>query len=138
MDTYSPFAISMWMPASAWVSTSSVKKTLVTPSSLISACLGSAIVVSSRISGVALLQPDAVVRVVGRHVGENHLVPDIESGQHFDHVDRVASELDLHAFSRHAVFENLEQPDGALLLPERGPAHVDDVVHLFELHRAVD
>src|SRR5436190_11545311 len=98
--TYSPLPISMWMPASAWVSTSSVKKTLVTPSSLISACLGSAIVVSSRISGVALLQPDAVVRVVGRHVGENHLVPDLESGQHFDHVDRVASELDLHAFSR--------------------------------------
>ena len=34
IDTYSPCAISRWMPESACVSTSSVKKTLVTPSSL--------------------------------------------------------------------------------------------------------
>src|ERR1041385_8297543 len=32
--TYSPCLISMWMPERAWVSTSSVRKTLVTPSSL--------------------------------------------------------------------------------------------------------
>src|SRR5579875_4030265 len=32
METYSPRCISMWMPDRAWVSTSSVTKTLVTPS----------------------------------------------------------------------------------------------------------
>src|ERR1041384_4670535 len=36
MDTYSPCRMSMWMPERAWVSTSSVRKTLVTPSSLMS------------------------------------------------------------------------------------------------------
>src|SRR6478752_7665256 len=34
IDTYSPFLMSIWMPERAWVSTSSVRKTLVTPSSL--------------------------------------------------------------------------------------------------------
>jgi hypothetical protein len=32
MEMYSPFRISRWIPDRAWVSTSSVKKTLVTPS----------------------------------------------------------------------------------------------------------
>ena len=36
IETYSPLRISMWMPDSAWVSTSSVMKTLVTPSRRIS------------------------------------------------------------------------------------------------------
>src|ERR1019366_7926703 len=34
IETYSPFLMSMWMPDNAWVSTSSVRKTFVTPSSL--------------------------------------------------------------------------------------------------------
>jgi hypothetical protein len=34
MATYSPWRMSRWMPDKAWVSTSSVRKTLVTPSSL--------------------------------------------------------------------------------------------------------
>ena len=38
MATYSPLLICRWIPDSACVSTSSVKKTFVTPSSLISAC----------------------------------------------------------------------------------------------------
>ena len=33
IETYSPFPISMWTPESAWVSTSSVRNTFVTPSS---------------------------------------------------------------------------------------------------------
>ncbi len=32
IDTYSPFLMSRWIPARAWVSTSSVRNTLVTPS----------------------------------------------------------------------------------------------------------
>src|SRR3954470_3718016 len=35
METYSPLRMSMWMPDRACVSTSSVRKTFVTPSSLI-------------------------------------------------------------------------------------------------------
>jgi hypothetical protein len=38
IDTYSPLSIWRWMPDSACVSTSSVKKTFVTPSSLMSDC----------------------------------------------------------------------------------------------------
>src|SRR5882672_7754160 len=34
IETYSPFLMSIWMPDNAWVSTSSVRKTFVTPSSL--------------------------------------------------------------------------------------------------------
>ena len=38
MAMYSPLLISRWIPASAWVSTSSVKNTFVTPSRWISVC----------------------------------------------------------------------------------------------------
>src|SRR6185295_1579801 len=84
IDTYSPLPISMWMPDSACVSTSSVKNTFVTPSSLISGCTFSAML-SPFCRGVrprhgppegghyvcCLLQSDAVVCVVCRHVREN-------------------------------------------------------------------
>src|SRR5215212_11117675 len=91
IDTYSPLLICRWIPESACVSTSSVKNTFVTPSSLISACPFSAILC------LLLFQANAIVGVVRRHVRQNHLIPDLQSRQHFNGVHRAFSELDLHA-----------------------------------------
>src|SRR5467141_943851 len=95
IETYSPLLIKRWIPESACVSTSSVKKTFVTPSSLISACPLSAMLSpvgralqarrSALLKGapyVVLFQSNAIVGVICRHVGQNHLVPDLEAGQH--------------------------------------------------------
>src|SRR4051812_20346227 len=157
IDTYSALLIWRWMPESACVSTSSVKKTFVTPSSLISACPFSAMLFSCRPEACAtvasaarrccsaaldgcplLLQSNPVVGVVGRHVGQDHLIADLESGQDLDGVHRTLSELDLDALGVHAISFDLEQADDALVLTERRPAHVGDVVEPFELDRAVD
>src|SRR5438477_5461395 len=137
IDTYSPLSIWRWMPDNACVSTSSVKNTFVTPSSLMSACPVSAISFSCRASPT-LFQPDAIVCVVCRHIGQDHLIADLESLQHFDRVDRAPAKLHLHALGVHAVGGHLEEADDALILAEGGPAHEEDVVQPLELDRAVD
>src|SRR6185436_19179299 len=122
IDTYSPLLICRWIPESACVSTSSVKKTFVTPSSLISACPFSAIVSpvgrSFRLAvrrpwkgrpSVASFQSNAIVGVVRRHVGQDHLVANLQSREHFDAVHRAASELHLRALGLDAVAADLEQ-----------------------------
>ena len=53
-------------------------------------------------------------------------------------VDRAASELDLGARCASPFGRQLEEPDGAVLLPERRAPDVDDVVEPLELDRAVD
>src|SRR3954469_14115595 len=58
IDTYSPLLICRWIPESACVSTSSVKKTLVTPSSLINACPFSAMLAPRRPEGLHYLPAD--------------------------------------------------------------------------------
>src|SRR4051812_1050934 len=87
IDTYSPLLICRWIPESAWVSTSSVKKTFVTPSSLISACPFSAMLAPRRPGACTtgrLFQSDAVVCVVCRHVGQDDLIANLETRKHFD------------------------------------------------------
>src|SRR5258708_37078132 len=76
METYSPRLISMWIPASACVSTSSVMKTLVTPSRCISVGCP-----DSFISPLSLVQSNSVVLVLRGHVGQNHLVATLQSIQ---------------------------------------------------------
>src|SRR6185436_2220638 len=54
IETYSPFLISRWIPERAWVSTSSVRKTLVTPSRSIKVSgefIGSSLVLQPSPSG---------------------------------------------------------------------------------------
>src|SRR6185295_11007383 len=86
MEMYSPLWISMWMPDSAWVSTSSVRKTLVTPSRRINgsadALIGSSKSIDRRpFAGrrVVSVQPDLVVTVLRRGVREDHLVADLQA-----------------------------------------------------------
>src|SRR5215469_8368247 len=79
MDRYSPLCTSMWMSARACVSTSSVIKTLLTASSLISDSEPLPFVMLSTSSSFyaesgALVQFNAVVTVIVRHIGKNDLI----------------------------------------------------------------
>src|SRR4029077_18709392 len=104
IETYSPFPISMWTSESAWVSTSSVKKTFVTPSSFRSGCVPFWPMLSSfrdggprdRTDCPGSSQPHAIEAVPLRHVGQNHRVADVQSRQHFDAVHGAFSQLDLY------------------------------------------
>src|SRR5438270_13575154 len=76
---YSPLLISRWMPASACVSTSSVKNTLVTPSRWMSDCADVFIMTPS-----LAFDLDAIERIELRHVGENHLVARLQPLEDFN------------------------------------------------------
>src|SRR5688500_16635984 len=69
---YSPLLISRWMPARAWVSTSSVKNTLVTPSRWMSDCADVFIWL------LLAFKLHAVESIELGHVGENDLVAGLQ------------------------------------------------------------
>src|SRR5436305_12821982 len=111
IETYSPLRISMWIPESAWVSTSSVRKTLVTPSRLISdsefVLIDSPLMLqppasrrtarSRRFSSTYnLVQPDLVIAVLRRGVRQDHLVADLQALDDLHRVDGDAPQLHGH------------------------------------------
>src|SRR5215203_3221680 len=118
IETYSPLRTSMWMPDSAWVSTSSVMKTLVTPSRRIS---GSAVVLISFLRCFSrrpfagrhrvLIQIDHVVAVLRRGVREDHLVAGLKARDDFHGIDGGAAEPHGNPPRLLAVVGHLEQLD---------------------------
>src|SRR4051794_30432680 len=102
IETYSPLRISMWIPDRAWVSTSSVMKTLMTPSRWISDSEDAAIN-SSKAQPPAparrrrlLVQTNLFVSVLRRGVREDHLVAGLETLDDFHRADRHTAQLHLH------------------------------------------
>src|SRR5215467_2146218 len=131
IDTYSPRAISMLMSSSACVSTSSVTKTFVSRSSLITGGR------PRSFKGALLLKSDAIERIPVGHIRENHLIASVQPRADFDDVDRGGAEFHLHP-RRAPVRLHLEQADRALFLPECRPAHKQHVVQPLEFDGAVD
>src|SRR5512147_950542 len=130
----SPRSIWRCTPERACVSTSSVKKTLVTP--------------SRRMTEVPLLlmrtppldssfQSDAVEGVPGGHIGDDDLVAGFQTLEDLDGVDGALSEADLHPHGLVVAGLEPEESDRALLGPEGGAADVDDVGQPLELDCAV-
>src|SRR5436309_2459695 len=96
IERYSPFFTSKWILCSAWVSTSSVTKTLLTASSRISGWEPFSIVIyPSYESSEALVQLNPVVTVIRGHVGEDDLVTHLQAVLDFNRVDGAAAQHDL-------------------------------------------
>src|SRR5437868_6377690 len=131
LETYSPCAISRWPPDSACVSTSSVKKTFVTPSSLMTGC-------PFVLMPLPSLQPHSVVRVPRAHVGEDDPVAGPQALEDLDGVHGALAEADLHADCLVPVLVEAEEAHLALLLAERRPPDVQDVLQPVELDRSID
>src|ERR1700681_1729917 len=152
METYSPLRISMWMPESAWVSTSSVMKTLVTPSRLISASEFVLIGLSPLIFQPSVpdgrrqvdfrsdvsVQTDLVVAVLRRGVRQDHLVADLQPLDDLHRVDGDAPQLHRDADRPLAVLDELEHLDLAVGRAVGRPADVEDVVQPLDLDGGVD
>src|ERR1700722_2047927 len=131
IDTYSPRPMWTLTFDSACVSTSSVEKTLVRSCSLMTG--GGSVPFMSPL----LLKTDAIEGVPRGHVGEDDLIADGQPRDDFHGIDGGPAEFDLRA-RRPAVRLQLEQPNGALLLPERWPPDIQHVSQPFELDRAVN
>src|SRR5215472_12290332 len=120
------------MPASAWVSTSSVTKTLVTASR----CINGTDSLSIRRSSI-LIQPDAIMPVPGRHVRQNYSIPNLQPVHDLDRVHGAAAQRHRHARRSLAVRIDLEQGNLAVRLPEYRATHIDHVRQVFELDGAI-
>src|SRR6267378_2348234 len=66
---------------------------------------------------IPLLQADPVEVVPGGHVGEDHLVPDLQSLQDLDGVHRASPQLKIDAHRLRSVINDLENSDSTVLLP---------------------
>src|SRR5437870_5624198 len=83
------------------------------------------------------LQTYPVECVPVRHIRENDLIADAQSGADLDGVDGGCPKLHLHP-RRRAVRLQPEEADGALVLSERGPADVEHIAKTLKLDRPVD
>src|SRR5690242_14165569 len=110
IERYSPFLTSKWTLDSACVSTSSVTKTLLTFSSRMSDCDPLSIFIAPCYEiWRKLVQLDSIVSVVGRHIGEDDPVSDLQPVLNFNRIDRAAAERNLHLLGVLAVRIDLEQ-----------------------------
>src|SRR5262245_20003296 len=135
---YSPVLISRWIPASACVSTSSVKNTFVTPSRWISVGADVFIVApffaaSFRLPASSYPKnrsglpgdPDPIERILRGHVRQNHLIARLQSLENLNLIDRRAAQLHVGA-KRFAVARQLEQTNRGVLLTECRPFDIHD------------
>src|SRR3984957_15766067 len=121
------------MPASACVSTSSVWKTLVTASMLIKAVSSIAMSLSPTLPyGCGSVEPDSVVRVLRRHIRQDHLIPYLQPVHHFDVVHRTAPQRDRNALRLFVAGVQLEQRNLRAGLSNHRPAHVHHVGQLLQ------
>jgi len=81
------------MESKACVSSSSVKKTLLTPCILMSVPFDE--VMGAASNWISLAQSNAVKGIPGGHVGEDYFVSDFQARKNFDRVDGAFAELTL-------------------------------------------
>src|SRR3954447_20336114 len=94
IEMYSPFFISMCIPASACVSTSSVKKTFVTPSSRIKGWSDELMIFhSSKVLFRASVYTNARFVVPLRRVGKDNPITFFKALENLNRVDGTAAKL---------------------------------------------
>jgi len=71
------------------------------------------------------------------HIGENHLIADLQALNNFDGVYGAAAKFDGDANGAFAIINELEERGLALGLALDGPAHIQNIVEVFELDGAV-
>src|SRR5205085_3799570 len=131
MATYSPSRISRCTSASAWVSTSSVKKILRIPCSRIRA-----VPFFAMLSPLFQFYPLHVV--IARHIRQHHGVAFGQAVDDLDRVDRRPSQLHRNAHGIAAVFDELEHPDRRVRLSVSGSSRVQHVVQPFDRDRRIN
>src|SRR5690349_5825874 len=115
IETYSPRSIRRSIPASACVSTSSVRKTFVNPSSSITAL--------SISTPVWLIEFHSFKCVPCRHVGQDHSIPNLKAFDDFDRIHGAAPQLHLNAH-RLSSWQHFEHSNRAVRLTISRPADV--------------
>src|SRR5438034_3027751 len=127
IETYSPVRISRWIPESAWVSTSSVRKTFLTPFNrikgvepfFIGVCIDSVEVDVEFIDVVfVLVKANAFVRVPRAGIGENYLISRLKAVEDLDCVDGALAQFYRRANSFRAAADEFEHSNGIVFLAE--------------------
>src|SRR5437868_1404960 len=82
-----------------------------------------------------LLQSDPISAVIGLHIGEDDLVPDLKPIFNLNRGDRALPESHLDANRVDSIRLDFEQPDSAVLLPHHRPSDEHNVVKPLQLDR---
>src|ERR1035441_8976183 len=85
----------------------------------------------------ALLEPDAILRVVARHIRKDYRVAFSQTVEHLNAVDRSASYLDWNAHCTLVFRIFLEQTQGGVLVAKSGAANIKHVREPFQIDRSV-
>src|SRR5579871_2632352 len=128
------------MPARACVSTSSVTNTFVTPSKLIKAFGSFAMNCSLSLYAPythRLVQTDAVISILCRHIRQYYLIAHLQAGDHFNRIHRTDAQRHRDAGRFFSIRIQLEQGDLGAGLADYRPAYVDYIRQTLDGNRAV-
>src|SRR6266513_4926883 len=84
-----------------------------------------------------LVQPNAIAGIPCAGIGENDLVARLKTALNFNRVDRALAKFHRRAHSFRAAANQFEHTHGVVLLTEGWPAHINDVIEVFELDCSV-
>src|SRR5581483_1987531 len=85
-----------------------------------------------------LIQTNFRVLILGRHIGQNHLIPYLKTIQDLDRIDRAPAQLHSDAGGSSAVRIQLEQTDGAVWLAENRASDIDHIAQPFDFNGSID
>src|SRR6266581_1575331 len=84
------------------------------------------------------IQSNSIVRVPCTSIREDDLISGLKTVQDLNGVHGALAELYRSARRFRGAVDELEHADGVVLLSECWPAHVNDVIQMFELDRSID
>src|SRR4029077_15089515 len=84
------------------------------------------------------IQSNSIVRVPCTSIREDDLISGLKTIQDLNGIHGALAELYRSARRFRGAVDELEHADGVVLLPECWPAHINDVVEMFELDCSVD
>src|SRR6266487_6031732 len=92
----------------------------------------------SALTNQQLVQTNPVVCVPCTSIREDDLISGLKTIQDLNGIHGALAELYRSARRFRGAVDELEHADGVVLLSECWPAHVNDVIQMFELDRSID
>src|SRR5207247_8770165 len=92
----------------------------------------------SALTNQQLVQTNPVVCVPCTGIREDDLISRLKTIQDLNGIHGALAELNRSARRFRGAVDELEHADGVVLLSECWPAHVNDVIQMFELDRSID
>src|SRR5258708_32142514 len=84
-----------------------------------------------------LVQTNSIRAVPPAHIRQDHHISLLQPLHHLNTVYRCASNLHRHSHRSLSVCTQLEEADGAVLVPERRPPYIEHIRHPVQVNRPI-